>query len=269
MISLYDNIKSEDKLWERLCFYNLNSLYKKLKPFITDCFENKTYLCSDRDLFMKTNMDMPENIVYIPKDAMSSFGDVIVPCQITKGSLPSVQNSVHKQDEDSYYCSDISIQISMDSATTIAQFSQSVVGSNPDYEYGDQISLIFGQQFNENDIPHVQFSAIEITLDQSDSRLLSDKAKDNAYLTCFSLYNGYLSVKVDESVIPQNMTGISPVWIHSRDDVAGNILVSTQYLYDCNPYTDAHDTALESYGFEITKKKFLEPDEMMPAILTD
>lgn len=212
---------------------------------------------------------MPENIVYMPKDAMSSFGDVIVPCQISKGSLPSVQNSVHKQDEDSYYCSDISIQISMDSATTIAQFSQSVVGSNPDYEYGDQISLILGQQFNENDIPHTQFSAIEITLDQSDSRLLSDKAKDNAYLTCFSLYNGYLSVKVDESAIPQNMTGISPVWIHSRDGAAGNILVSTQYLYDCNPYTDAHDTALESYGFEIAKKKFLEPDEIVPPILTD
>ena len=67
MISSFENIASETSLWERVRYYNLNSLYNKLKPFIKKCFDNDSKYLSDRDFFMMNNMEKPENNVYMPK----------------------------------------------------------------------------------------------------------------------------------------------------------------------------------------------------------
>ena len=45
--------------------------------------------------------------VYMPKETIDNKGDVIVPCQISSGTLPSVENTLNVQGTDSYYCSDI------------------------------------------------------------------------------------------------------------------------------------------------------------------
>lgn len=248
-ITSISNPRSEAQMRTRTKFTNIVQMYRGIRPLLNNGFENRPAGCSDYNMFVCINMQ--KQPVYLTKQAKAGGATVAAPYAITQGSLPAIVISGSGQTA----TTDIGLGVStISTATTIAQFSQMVVGNNPDYQYGDQISYFLVKQKvnSETGIPYCQFSGWRVILDASNEEKLWDVVSRNG----FSASDGHLAHSGNDGDCVYT-------WVHSRKS-NGKTLVSSQLLVNANSILSqyqgelAFNLARSSYGEGRTS--FLTPN---------
>ena len=226
-ITQMTNPRSDGQMRVRTRWNNIVAMYKGIRPKLKKGFESKPAGLSDFNMFMKMNMQ--KEPVYLTKQAVAGGACIAAPYQITQGSLPAIVIT----GTGNAAVTDIHLGVlSLSNATTIAQFAKAVVDSNPDYQYGDQISFFKVEQKTnaETGIPYCQFSAWKVVLDAADTET---KLWDVVAREGFSTSDGCLAHS------NANFVGAFG-WVHSRKS-NGKTLVSSQSLIAAN------DTILAEY----------------------
>lgn len=241
--------RTEAQQRHRTKWANTVAMYKGIKPLINYGFENKPCNLSDYNMFVKVNMHQVP--VYLTKQEVAGGACVAAPYQLTQGSLPAIVISGEGKNS----MTDIFIAgLTINSSTTVADFSKAVVNNNPDYHYGDQISyFLISQNVNEaTQIPYCQFKAHSVVLDAANTDKLWDIVPKNG----FSATDGCLSHSGNDG-------DCVFAWVHSRKGSNGKILVSSQSLINANSKLSAYTSdaayllAANSYG--TSKDVFLAP----------
>ena len=226
-ITQMTNPRSDGQMRVRTRWNNIVAMYKGIRPKLKKGFESKPAGLSDFNMFMKMNMQ--KEPVYLTKQAVAGGACIAAPYQITQGSLPAIVITGTGNGS----VTDIHLgTLSLSNATTIAQFAKAVVDSNPDYQYGDQISFFKVEQKTnaETGIPYCQFTAWKVVLDAADTET---KLWDVVVREGFSTSDGCLAHS------NANFVGAFG-WVHSRKS-NGKTLVSSQSLIAAN------DTILAEY----------------------
>lgn len=134
-------------------------------------FRNKTGLQTDFNMFMKANSAVD---VYLPKSVVSANGGVVCPVQVTQGGLPSVGGSMT---EGGFLTTIAMGGISIGASTTLRTFSQAIIENNPDWNNGDQLTIVSLAQAVDasTNIPRIVPRIVEIIFDdEDDGTLLGD-----------------------------------------------------------------------------------------------
>lgn len=248
-ITAISNPRTEAQMRTRTRFTNIVSMYRGIRPLLNNGFEHRPAGCSDYNMFVCINMQ--KEPVYLTKQQRSGGACVAAPYQVTQGSLPSIVTTGTSQN----IATDISLGVDgITTATTVGQFSQSVVSNNADYHYGDQISFFLVKQKvnSETSIPYCQFFGWRVVLDASNTEKLWDVVNRNG----FSAQDGYLAHSGNDG-------DCVFTWVHSRKS-NGKTLVSSQSLIDANSILSqyqgelAFNLARSSYGEG--RSAFLTPD---------
>ena len=248
-VTVVKNARTAGQQRQRMKWVNIIRMYSGIAPLLKNGFEKKMAQQSDYNMFVRLNSAaMP---VYLTKSEADGGGCIAAPYQITQGSLPSIVIT----GEGAEAKTDIALgSLSITASTTVAEFSQAVVNSNPDYNYGDQISFydVLQRVNAETQIPYCQFSASYVVLDKDSAVKLLDQVNKAG----FASVGGVLAHGEDEG------DGVF-AWVHSRYD-GGKTRVSTQFLINNNSLLDdyrsddAYAEACKSYGGVSTV--FLQPD---------
>lgn len=212
-------------------------------------FKSVVGLQSDYNAFVKRNFS--RGPVYLPKDVVLQGGGVIGPAQVTEGELPSVGGSMVS----GIFTSTIEMGgDDIGASTTLGTFSGSVVNNNPDWQNGDQLTLVVLRQGGSLTAPVIVPEIHEITLDvEADDTLLDEIIGAN-----------YLNVADGKLVLGGAVVG-GACFVHSRE-TAGGTIVSTETLALANTETlnryqgnTAFETAVASYGGFATSQ-YLTPN---------
>ena len=218
---------------------NLANLAAVLLPAIMKGFEKA--VGSEIGAFTAANRGMQP--VFIPKYLAESRACIVVPCQMTAGSLPPVRNSIS-----SGKCvSNIAVgNFAFGASATVADLSNAIISNNDDWRDGDQLSLVVATQkvvtISQRTIPTVELKKYEIILGSSSTPL--------------SEIIPQLLLGVVDNCIAMNAALVNQGagFIHSRT-VEGQTKVSTAFMVASNDETiSAYNTTAaliataESYG---------------------
>lgn len=248
-VTVVKNARTAGQQRQRMKWVNIIRMYSGIAPLLKNGFEKKMAQQSDYNMFVRLNS--AASPVYLTKPEADGGGCIAAPYQITQGSLPSIVIT----GEGAEAQTDIALgSLSITASTTVAEFSQAVVNSNPDYNYGDQISFydVLQRVNAETQIPYCQFSASYVVLDKDSAVKLLDQVNKAG----FASVGGVLAHGEDEG------DGVF-AWVHSRYD-SGKTRVSTQFLINNNSLLvdyrsdEAYTLACKSYGGVSTV--FLQPD---------
>lgn len=235
------NAKTELQLKHRMKWANIIREYQVLQPYMKLAFGGTRNGRNDYNKFVSTNLSMIP--VYLTKAEVNAGMCIVAPYEITQGNVKSITISGKGKKA----VTDISLgTLSINSTTTVAEFSNAVVLNNKLYEYGDQITyFLVHQVVNEvTNIPMAEVDACCIVLDKSNEAKLLALVDARG----FSVQEGCLAALASNDFGDHGM-----VWIHSRKHNAKTV-ISTQYLVCENKLLeqyqgdDAYQNAVESYG---------------------
>lgn len=247
-ITQMTNPRSDGQMRVRTRWNNIVANYKAIRPKLKKGFETKAAGLSDFNMFMKMNMQ--KEPVYLTKQNVAGGACVAAPYQITQGSLPTIVTTGTGQS----VSTDISLGVATISAsTTVAEFAQAVVGNNPTYQYGDQITFFLVRQYvnAETSVPYVAVSSSKVVLDAADTTPLWDIVQRNG----FSSADGVLAHTGNDG-------DCCFCWVHSRKS-NGKLLISSQTLVSANTKLAeyqgelAYNLARSSYG--MSEDVYLSP----------
>jgi hypothetical protein len=163
-------------------------------------------------------------------------------------------------DDGNVLVSDISLGgLAISATTTVADFSNALIACNDDYEAGDQLTFFYGRQTTDlvTGVPRAKVSGFKVMLDPLDSTLLWDVVSPLG----FSSADGCLAMN-------DGISDAAAVWVHSREDGAGGLRVSTQFMYvdsgilDKYQGSEAMKDAADSYGGINSSAVYLNPNSM-------
>lgn len=212
-------------------------------------FKSVEGLQSDYNAFVKRNFS--RGPVYLPKDVVLQGGGVVGPAQVTEGELSSIGGSMVS----GVFTSTLGMNgLTIGASTTLQTFSAAICEANPDWQNGDQLTLVVLRQGGSLTAPVIVPEIHEITLDiEDDATLIGDIVDAN-----------YLSVTGDKLVLGGTVVG-GACFVHSRE-TAGGTIVSTEILALANTETlnryqggTAFETAVSSYGGFATSQ-YLTPN---------
>lgn len=235
------NAKTELQLKHRMKWANIIREYQVLQPYMKLAFGGTRNGRNDYNKFVSTNLSMIP--VYLTKAEVNAGMCIVAPYEITQGNVKSITISGKGKKA----VTDISLgTLSINSTTTVAEFSNAVVLNNKLYEYGDQITyFLVHQVVNEvTNIPMAEVDACCIVLDKSNEAKLLALVDARG----FSVQERCLAALASNDFGDHGM-----VWIHSRKHNAKTV-ISTQYLVCENKLLeqyqgdDAYQNAVESYG---------------------
>ena len=233
------NAKTELQLKHRMKWANIIREYQVLQPYMKLAFGGTRNGRNDYNKFVSTNLSMIP--VYLTKAEVNAGMCIVAPYEITQGNVKSITISGKGKKA----VTDISLgTLSINSTTTVAEFSNAVVLNNKLYEYGDQITyFLVHQVVNEvTNIPMAEVDACCIVLDKSNEAKLLALVDARG----FSVQEGCLAALASNDFGNHGM-----VWIHSRKHNAKTV-ISTQYLVCENKLLeqyqsdDAYQNAVES-----------------------
>ena len=247
--------RSEAQMRVRAQWGNLAAVFRQFNQTLKKGFEGLNGRMSDYNAFLQTNMNVVK--VYIAKNVLLNGGSVLAPYQITRGTLPSIAMGVGA---DNVLASDIALgDLAVSESTTAADFSNALIACNDDYEAGDQLTFFYGRQTTDlvTGVPRAKVSGFKVMLDPHDTMLLWDVVSPLG----FSSADGCLAMN-------DGISDGAAVWVHSREDGAGGVRVSTQFLYvdsgilDKYQGSEAMRNAAESYGGINSSAVYLNPNSM-------
>ena len=231
-ISVVKRSNTPMQMRQRTKWGNVIQMYKGICPLINYGFESKPVGKSDYNMFMKVNMKGSD--IYLTREEVAGGGCIAAPYQLTQGTLPSIV-TVGEGDN---VRTDISLgDLTINTETTVKDFSMAVVSNNADYDFGDQISFFdVLQRVNAvTGIPYCQFLATNVVLDKASEVKLLDMVSKYGFATV----DGFLGHIEGEGA------GVF-AWVHSRKSSA-KTLVSTQSLINNNAEVIAEYSGAEAY----------------------
>ena len=247
--------RSEAQMRVRAQWGNLAAVFRQFNQTLKKGFEGVNGRMSDYNAFLQTNMNVVK--VYIAKNVLLNGGSVLAPYQITRGTLPSIAMGVSA---DNVLASDIALgDLAVSESTTVADFSNALIACNDDYEAGDQLTFFYGRQTTDlvTGVPRAKVSGFKVMLDPHDTMLLWDVVSPLG----FSSADGCLAMN-------DGISDAAAVWVHSREDGAGGVRVSTQFMYvdsgilDKYQGCEAMKDAADSYGGITKSEVYLNPSSM-------
>lgn len=245
--------RTEKQQVRRVRWANLVNFYKMSSDWMKKAFEIKKSNHSDYNAFMSVNIDRYK--VALTKDEAARGACVIDAFQISKGSLPSIeQTASNRSIQTGIYLPSFAVT----PTTTVAQFSKVIVENNQGFEYGMQLSFVsYQQSVPSGDVPRGILGVYEITLDAHSSEFV------RRYMPSFCT-----QVSLDQHLCATDLSAGGHSYVLSNQTNRG-LLVSTQSLITFNESVLARYTsedhiaaAIKSYG--VDKEVFLAP-----ASLTD
>ena len=247
--------RTEAQMQMRTQWGNLAGVFRQFNRTLKRGFEGLNGRMSDFNAFLQANIGVVK--VYVGKTVLLNGGSVLAPYQITRGSLPSV---AMRLGDGNVLVSDISLGgLAITATTTVADFSNALIACNDDYEAGDQLTFFYGQQTTDNvtGVPRAKVSGFKVMLDPQDTMPLWDVVSPLG----FSSAEGCLAMN-------DGISDAAAVWVHSREDGAGGVRVSTQFMYvdsgilDKYQGSEAMKDAADSYGGINNSAAYLNPNSM-------
>ena len=247
--------RTEAQMQMRTQWGNLAGVFRQSNRTLKRGFEGLNGRMSDFNAFLQANIGVVK--VYVGKTVLLNGGSVLAPYQITRGSLPSV---AMRLGDGNVLVSDISLGgLAITATTTVADFSNALIACNDDYEAGDQLTFFYGQQTTDNvtGVPRAKVSGFKVMLDPQDTMPLWDVVSPLG----FSSAEGCLAMN-------DGISDAAAVWVHSREDGAGGVRVSTQFMYvdsgilDKYQGSEAMKDAADSYGGINNSAAYLNPNSM-------
>ena len=247
--------RTEAQMQMRTQWGNLAGVFRQFNRTLKRGFEGLNGRMSDFNAFLQANIGVVK--VYVGKTVLLNGGSVLAPYQITRGSLPSV---AMRLGDGNVLVSDISLGgLTITATTTVADFSNALIACNDDYEAGDQLTFFYGQQTTDNvtGVPRAKVSGFKVMLDPQDTMPLWDVVSPLG----FSSADGCLAMN-------DGISDAAAVWVHSREDGAGGVRVSTQFMYvdsgilDKYQGSEAMKDAADSYGGINNSAAYLNPNSM-------
>lgn len=210
-------------------------------------FKNKEGLQSDFNMFMKANGSVD---VWLTKDIVSANGGVVAPVQVTQGGLPSIGGTM----TDGGFLTTISMGgITIGASTTLRSFSNAILENNPDWQNGDQLTVVVLTQSVDasTNIPRIVPRIAEIILDnEDDGTLLGDIVGTNL----LDVADGKLRVmSVNGGACVVRSTGEGDTFDVSTEYLGMNNAILSQYTSQ-----SALLNAINSYG-GLSGVQFLVP----------
>lgn len=210
-------------------------------------FRNKEGLQSDFNMFMKSNSGVD---VFLTKTIVSSNGGVVAPVQVTQGGLPTIGGAV----SGNAFQSNISLGgITIGASTTLSTFSQAILENNPEWQNGDQLTIVRLDQAidAQTNIPRITGTIAEIVLDIEDMSTLLGDLIDPNILTSNDGKLGIASVNGGACFV--HSSGEGDTFDVSSENLAVSNAILSQYTSNT-----ALMTAINSYG-GLSSTQFLVP----------
>lgn len=210
-----------------------------MKSFFPMAFERKESYQSEYNAFVKANLTT--NPVALTKQEAAAGACVVAPYKVSEGSLTPIELTTRTGG----FSTNVAVgALSLDSETTVAEFSTALVESNNGIEYGDQLSFVqlIQQTSDTTGTPYAVMRKYEVTLSDSTSLV-----GDYLPLDLIGVDGGALVVNEDSPV--------GGIFFALSRKSGSKILVSTQYIVmDTTTYYDQYTTpaqranAIHSYG---------------------
>lgn len=246
-------LRTQRQMDIRTQWANLGAVYKLFDSMLRRGFEELPPGMNVYNAFIQANLGVVK--VYITKKMRLNGGVILAPYQITRGSLPSINMTLTSANIlQSSVCID---SLVIDATTTVGAFSQAVLENNEAFLEGDQITFFHGSQTIDmvTRTPRATIKGYKIVLDTADDTMLWDHVSPIG----FSSVNNFVGAS-------QVITDGAAVWVHSREDVDGDLKVSTQFLYVENAALATYQNnsalvaSINSYGGVNSAAVYLQPD---------
>ena len=246
-------LRTQRQMDIRTQWANLGAVYKLFDSMLRRGFEELPPGMNVYNAFIQANLGVVK--VYITKKMRLNGGVILAPYQITRGSLPSINMTLTSANIlQSSVCID---SLVIDATTTVGAFSQAVLENNEAFLEGDQITFFHGSQTIDmvTRTPRATIKGYKIVLDTADDTMLWDHVSPIG----FSSVNNFVGTS-------QIITDGAAVWVHSREDVEGDLKVSTQFLYVENAALATYQNnsalvaSINSYGGVNSAAVYLQPD---------
>lgn len=245
--------RSQGQAEVRCRIANASANYRLYAGKLKQAFEGKGTGVSDFNQYVGVNYSNP---VYITKTMRVSGCCVLADYTFTVGSLPPISYAV---DGSGVLVSQISLgRLVIDEHTTVGAFTQALIVNNTalEFEDGDQLTFFLGaQSVDAQGMPRANMVARKVIL-----------SEDDDVTTLWSLVGpeGFRSVDGFLGMGSALENG-GAAWVHSRDKVSGDTLVSTQKLFVVNEILtyyrsqQAMRASADSYGGINSNRVYLNP----------
>lgn len=241
--------RTEAQARVRMQIANLQILFSRFQGTLAKGFENLPRHMNARAAFLKANYNRIP--VFLKKDEVAEGSCILVPVQVTRGSLPTITAT----QSGSVYQSSIALgSLVISATTTVAELSEAIINNNADFKQGDQIAYFALTQWVDGlGVNRVRVKRQRLTLDRLNTAVLPSTFVGGGFATV----NGYLG---------QGAAADGFFYVHSRK-TASELQVSTQFIHvESNVlYTQygtdtAFNAAAASYG-GLTPDVYLQPSE--------
>ena len=245
--------RSQGQAEVRCRIANASANYRLYAGKLKQAFEGKGTGVSDFNQYVGVNYTNP---VYITKTMRVSGCCVLADYTFTVGSLPPISYAV---DGSGVLVSQISLgRLVIDEHTTVGAFTQALIANNVSLEFedGDQLTFFLGaQSVDAQGMPRANMVAKKVILSEDDdvTTLWSVVGPEG-----FRSVDGFLGMG-------SALENGGAAWVHSRDKVSGDTLVSTQKLFVVNEILtyyrsqQAMRASADSYGGINSNRVYLNP----------
>lgn len=215
-------------------------------------FTNKTGLQTDFNLFTKANIGFAT--LYLPKPYADAGAGVVVPVQITQGSLPQVGGQLDDQNK---FVSNLNLGgLTIGASTTVAALSTAIIEHNDGWRDHDQLTIvILNQTVGDSDnVPRIKSDIYQLYLNSTDeTTIIGDLFDANI-----------LGTSEGKLALGAPLTAGGAAMVHSTETADGYD-VSSETLVVNNPMSIQFEgntalmTAIDSYG-GLSRSQFLIPE---------
>lgn len=238
------NPRTEAQVSQRIKLANILATYRLLRDSLRTCFESddnggRAPSATVYNRFMGVNL--LSSPVFLTRELAREGGCVAAPYRVSEGSLPAINIT----DSPAGARTDIFLGgLELTEETTVARFTEAVVGLNPLYEEGDTLAYVHLSQTLpcETGVPCVTPLFCGVRLDAADMRPLRRLVPALGFCS----REGWLGQEGAED-------SCAFAWIHTRPGCKG-VLASTQHLVARNRLFEEYGSAraareaLRSYG---------------------
>jgi hypothetical protein len=244
------NKRSQGQAEVRCRIANASANYRLYAGKLKQAFEGKGSGVSDFNQYVGVNFSNP---VYITKGMRVAGCCVLADYTFTVGSLQPIGMALNGS---GVLVSDLALgDLVIDENTTVSDLSLALIAENEAWEEGDQLTFFSGSQFvDAQGMPRATMTARKVILSVDDETELWDSVGAEGFTT--------VSGKLGMSVALENA---GAAWVHSRDKVSGDTLVSTQKLVVVSEILDDYRTyaamkaSADSYGGINSNRVYLNP----------
>lgn len=237
---------------------NVSANYRLYAGKLKQAFEGKESGVTDFNQYVGVNFSNP---VYITKSMRVAGCCVLADYTFTVGSLQPIGTALNGS---GVLVSDLALgSLVIDENTTVSDLSLALIAGNEAWEEGDQLTFFYGvQRVDAQGMPRATMVAKKVILSVDDETPLWGSVGSEGFTTV----DGKLGMGVA-------LENAGAAWVHSRDKVNGDTLVSTQKLVVVSDILDNYRTyaamkaSADSYGGINSNRVYLNPSSSISSFV--